>query len=444
LDQAHHAVDRFGGLMIQRLVDIPGTEALRAEVLREAERYYVDFSRYAQGNHELQAELAKVQFRLAAIYAQLGRTQDAEKKYLESVTTFEMLQRRDHSSPSLQADLALCLHHLAALRKEQGRYSDALEYYRQAVFLLTPLVNRDRPQARFVREWAASQTNFGNLLWECSESEEASQRLIATQKALEDYLQRDPTDRETHQILIECRNTMVAILLDSAPGQAEELLRANIHDLEHWEGRRSTSSSGGLRGYPAPTCQLAIAQNNLAMLLGRQQKFAEAMRLVEASIDTLSQTVAEQPAPCSSQQQLAIAQNNRGQLLWSQSPNALAGESFCAAEAIFRQQLSANPPTPETLSRLGGVLHNRGTMEQHQGDLDSAVQHLTEAMELQALAIRKAPQNHGYRKYLELHRELLDRILRQIHQQTEAAREPPQVAATQDFAVSSSGQNGGF
>ncbi|GAA4450336.1 protein kinase domain-containing protein [Novipirellula rosea] len=434
LDQAHHAVDRFSGKFLQRLAKIPGTDQLQADVLHEAERYYLDFLRYAKQNRHMQSELARVRYRLGALQTRLGKFADAEQHYQQAITDFTTLTNKGlanskglankgQSNELDQADLALCFHNLAALRKDQGRYSDALVGYQKAAKLLETQLADDKPPARVFRQWATTQTNLGALLWICGEAEQADRLLIDLQQQLENVSLRHGQDRGVRQQLFECRNARVAMLLDSDPDQAETLLQANISELESWnlpasDGEASLSDDRLAAGQPSPQCQLAIARNNLATLWGQRGDVTQAIELVRASITTLEHEAAQFGDAAAVQQQLAVAHNNLGQLLWNRQPNELATQQFVTAEAILRRDLASETAPADTLSRLAGVLHNRSVIDQHQGEMEKAVQHLTEAMEFQSLAVRKAPYNAAYRECLENHREQLDQILHQIQDQS--------------------------
>ncbi|EMI17209.1 serine/threonine protein kinase [Rhodopirellula maiorica SM1] len=427
LDQAHHAVDRFSGMISQQLADIPGTEQLRADMLHEAERYYLDFLRYAKQSTHMKSELAKVRYRLGALQTRLGKVEDAEQHYQQAIADFTSLTNdvtnEGQSHESTQADLALCFHNLAALRKDQGRYSEAVEGYQQAAKLLETLLASDKNQARFFRQWATTQTNLGTLMWVSGKAEQADRLLVDLQQQLENVSLRQHQDRDIRQQLFECRNARVAMLLDSDPDQAEALLQANISELESWnlapskDGTRDANERLAA-SQPSPQCQLAIARNNLATLWGQRGDVTQAIELVRASITALELDVAQFGTTGTAQQQLAVAHNNLGQLLWNQEPNEFAKQEFVKAEAILRRDLTSETTPADTLSRLAGVLHNRSIIDQHQGNMESAVQHLTEAMEFQSLAVRKAPYNASYREYLESHREQLDQILHQIQDQS--------------------------
>ena len=423
LDQAHHAVDRFSGKISQRLAEMPGTDQLRADILHEAERDYLDFLRYANQNTHMQSELARVRYRLGALQTRLGKFEDAEQHYQQAITDLTSLKNRGQSTELEQADLALCFHNLAALRKDQGRYSEALEGYQNAAKVLEKQLANDKSHPRLIRQWATTQTNLGALLWICGEAEQADRLLIDLQQQLENASLRHGQDRGVRQQLFECRNARVAMLLDSDPDQAEALLQANISELESWDLPPSNDEASNTdvrlaSGQPSPQCQLAIARNNLATLWGQRGDVTQAIELMRASITALESEATQFGTTAVVQQQLAVAHNNLGQLLWNQHPNELAKQQFVTAEAILRRDLASETTAADTLSRLAGVLHNRSVIDQHQGEMENAVQHLTEAMEFQSLAVRKAPYNAAYRECLENHREQLDQILHQIQDQS--------------------------
>lgn len=419
LSQANEVVDRFGGLAAEGL---PGSDPLRVKLLREVERYYLDFIQYAQSDNELKYELAKVQFSLSALYARFGDASQAENSYTKAIAIFEKLRKENVGDDRIQADLALCFHNLAALCKSQGRSPEAFTYYRQAIQLQEPLLQVQTPQPRYLCEWTATLTNFGTLLWECGQASAAKEHLNKAYAALSNYLRHATDDQLARNQLFECRNALVAATLEDDTRLAEDLLRANIAEIQ--------SVQSPLTEIPQPLAQeslggkLAVAQNNLASLLSKQGKTAEAIENAEAAIRTFEELLKTNPGNADDQQQLAIAQNNLGQILWSTQQREPATQAFAAAENIFRQRSEQDSRNPSALSRFGGVLHNLGVAHLQQGQLDQAVQDLTEAIEKQSLAIRQAPFNLGYRRYLELHRELLDRVLHQKQQRSNLSPTP--------------------
>lgn len=425
LDQAHALVDRFGGLLNRRLANLHGTEELRSEILHEAERYYLDFLLYADQDETLRSELAKVQYRLAATYSELGDFDAAERKYQAAIAAYVSLRDQPQWNSGMQADMALCLHNLAALQKDSGRPSEAMKSYRQAGELQDQLLERTNPMTRFVQEWAMTRNNYGLLLWQCSDGQQAAELLNKTQSRLEEFLHRSPQALAVRQQLVECRNSLVAVLLEEDLDQAEELLKANIADL------RSIAVSADSRPTDPPdstmsvaqqslACQLAVSLNNLATVLGRKGDRAQGVIAIQDSIQVLDGQNTDSHFDFEAQEQLAIANNNLGQLLWSGAADSHAADgeaavaAFRLAEISFRTQLQQSPRRPESLSRLAGVLHNLGMVYQTQGSNAAAIDYMTEAMELQAQAVKQVPFHKAYRINLEKHRELLDQILSQF------------------------------
>ncbi len=447
LDQAHVLVDRLGGLVNRRLADVEGTAELRSEVLREAERHYAGFLRYASQDAVLRSELIKVHYRLAATYRELGEFSAAEQKYRQAIAAYEALQAQTQGSWEIQADLALCWHNLAALQQQRGHYAEAIASYRAATKLQDDLLQRNELighhallqsnallrhnapvqrrelahrrelASRLLPEWAMTRNNYGLLLWQCSDCQQAVDLLSQTHARLLAHLELAPQDHVVRQQLVECRNSLFASLLDDDLARAENLLKANIADLDTLSKTSEPNSREALMSEflvtrQSVTCQLAVCQNNLATVLGRAGQRDQALRVVRKAINELELIVAQHPSDFNAIEQLAVTNNNLGQLLWlERTDQQAATAAFHAAEKSLRNRAQRSDSGSESLSRLAGVLHNLGMVHHTQGHNSVAIDYLTEAMELQAQAVKQVPFHVGYRKFLEEHRELLDQVL---------------------------------
>ncbi|MCO8125034.1 serine/threonine-protein kinase [Stieleria sp. TO1_6] len=439
LDQAHALVDRFGGLMSTRLARVPGGEQLRHELLREAERYYRDFLKHAQHNPSLATDLAKIQYRLAATYAQMGDSEQAERKYREALDRYERLRSSSTWNDTHAADMALCLHNLAALQREHGRYSDAILHYQRAVQLQQPLVGKKSSELRYLQEWAMTQNNLALLFWESGDSAKSMACLQETRSRLQAAFQDSPESTELQCLLIECRNSLVATLMEHDAAEAESLLRKNLSELKILLTMQPTADSqdelgGSLTKEQTLECQLAVTQNNLANLLSHDGRQDEAIQVLQQTIPLLQKACATDPMDFSLKMQLAMAHNNLGQAVWSAatgndpSKRDAALDSFKTAEALLRLEFDGDDHRHQLLSQLAAVLHNLGTVSEQQGAQLPALEHLTEALEIQAQAVKQAPFNQGYRIQLEKHRERLDRMLSQLR--TARASQRSTVAVT--------------
>ena len=67
--------------LADRLLEIPGAESLRRDVLVDALKYYREFLAHAGDDAQLRQEIAVAHFKSAAIAAKLGLSADAIDEY---------------------------------------------------------------------------------------------------------------------------------------------------------------------------------------------------------------------------------------------------------------------------------------------------------------------------------------------------------------------------
>jgi len=421
LDQAHSVVDRFGGLIAKRLESLPGGDALRAEVLREAERYYSDFLAYRNAAGTSPSEIAKVRYRLAVTYAALGESERAERTYEEAIASYRAIVDDMAVHPEEQANLAICFHNLGALQKELGRYVDAAKNYRLASDLQSPLLANHLLFPRIVSEWAMTQTNLGLLLIRSSNSQQAISILQDVKTTLQDALMQQPDSVPLRLQLIECNNSTVATLIDSDLTKSEAVLRVNLSELNQILSMDKTHDLASVDGTLWVTdqsiaCQLAVTQSNLATVLARSNRIDEALEVQMEAIDRLAGAIKGGNFDAGCNEQLAIANANLGHIysrLEGKESDAFA--AFEMAENLFRSQIKSQRNRSESLSRLANALHQHGWLHHARGSVSEAIKCLSEAMEMQARAIKDSPANQQYRDHLEQHRELLDQLLSQCN-----------------------------
>jgi hypothetical protein len=420
LQQAHSAVDRFGRLYADKLTGLPATETLRRDVLREAERYYVDFIGYAESDPLLRQEMATVRFRLGGVLADLGDPNGAIESYENAIADLQKLRLQLPRDSKLISDLAACLHNLAKRFKDLGDFENAVQAYRQAAAYQQTAMRENLADSA-ITQWSATQTNLALLLIESGDSADAMKLLEETLAELEIEAKRDSANAMVVLQRSETRNALVAILLKNDPLRAEDLLSQSITELEKLSAesiqRGETREDLAFR----TVCQLSTARNNLATLLGRRNKTSEAIQLTAEAIAELEAATKAFPSDQTIGQQMAIALNNHGQLLFDSGQVREADVSFANAEKMFRQVVSARPELPQPKSRLAGVLHNRGVVRAANGDFAQAAELLQDAISFQLAAIEESSFSLQYHQYLAAHRELLADVLHQENPSAQSA-----------------------
>lgn len=399
LRQAHAAVYRFGSLVDEHSRNLRQTRPLRRDVLLESQRFYADFLRYTEGDSQYAREAAHARYRLGAVLASIDDREKALRTYRLAIRQYLALREQHPFDGRLHGDLALCLNNLAKLKRDCGRDAEAVRAYRQAIGYQREAIQLNPANLDLVAERAATQTNLATALIEIGEEKEGKELLELATGQLSDTIADAKSSPSVNAQWIETRNSLAATLMTEDAARAERLLRETIETLESHAKETSNPPTTVLNH----VCQLSVARNNLAALLGTKGEFDEALQLTRSAAGELE----KHGSDTAFHTQLAIVLNNQGQLLYQAGYPIVAKESFARAAELFRGLFEATEETATLCNRLAGVLHNQATLDHAEGNHVTAKSRLAEAIELQTRAIQQAPLNRSYRQCLAYHREMM-------------------------------------
>jgi len=98
LQKARHAVDEYFTLVSEsKLLDVPGLQPLRKELLEAALRYYEEFAQEHTSDPQVLADLAVTHLRVAEVYLAIERTDDSLASCARALDVIDRL-RRDYPS----------------------------------------------------------------------------------------------------------------------------------------------------------------------------------------------------------------------------------------------------------------------------------------------------------------------------------------------------------
>ena len=103
--KARAVLDRLGVQMADQLVDIPGSELVRRQLLADTLTFYHQFIEQAAGDPKLHHELALAYFKSGVIEAKLGNTSQAVTEYARAHSLLEELSAADPASVKLRSQL---------------------------------------------------------------------------------------------------------------------------------------------------------------------------------------------------------------------------------------------------------------------------------------------------------------------------------------------------
>src|SRR5262249_25623010 len=106
--QARAAVDEyFTTVSESKLLDVPGLQPLRKELLESARRYYEGFLKERGDDRTVRAEAAASQFRVAFLTTLIDRGDAAVPLYRRAIGLYQDLVRAHSDNATYRSDLAL-------------------------------------------------------------------------------------------------------------------------------------------------------------------------------------------------------------------------------------------------------------------------------------------------------------------------------------------------
>ncbi len=192
--KAREAVDEyFTKVSESKLLNVPGLQPLRKDLLDSARKYYEQFLRDRGSDRTVRAEAAEAWYRLGFVESEVGTQAESARDFQEAVAMYEALARDHPGEPRYPARLARALRHLGNRQYMLGFDSDALWTMQRSVEILRRAA-RENPQVpEYQNELATGLMNCGYQLERAGRAAEAMP-LYNEARDLYDRLIRDHPD----------------------------------------------------------------------------------------------------------------------------------------------------------------------------------------------------------------------------------------------------------
>ena len=159
---AHDAVGRFYDEFCERhLKGVPGLQAARREVLKDARGYFERFAAQRGQDPRLRRELAAAHFRIASIDQATGAIAAALAGYERALAILESLAAESPDDMKVRRNRALTLQRLAAVQSSLRSSETALATGRRSRALFEDLVRREPDNPSHRVDLAAVMHNLG-------------------------------------------------------------------------------------------------------------------------------------------------------------------------------------------------------------------------------------------------------------------------------------------
>ena len=381
-DKAREMLDRLGVQMADRLVEVPGSESVREQLLADTLKFYRHFIERAADDPKLLHQLALAHFKSGVIKAKLGSTDQAVTEYTDAQALLEDLVSAAPDNDKLLSQLALTHNNLAILAAARRDQIEARNRFEQAIHMQRQLAANNPGEPDYAAQLAESQSNFGMLLDAQGDTDSAEIALTEAVRLLRPLVNRKDADRYARNLSIAANN-LSYLLAKRDPAAAERASREAVQILERLSSAEPTRDR-----YQD---DLALCYNNLAALLSRTGRAADAIGSHTRAIALQEQLIRRSPSVVRHRSDLAISLNNLGVAYCRAGQVDAAEEPFTRARDLFSTLSSDYPNEQGYESALAGLLNNQALALAGVGRHERAVTLYEEAINAQSHCYQQAP-----------------------------------------------------
>ena len=393
--KARDMLDRLGVQLADQLVETPGTEPVRQRLLADTLGFYREFIKQAVHDPELKHELALAHFKSGVIEAKLGNAAQAVTEYKDAQSLLEELSADKPANAQLLSQLALTHNNLAILAAARRDADEARARYELARDIQRRLVAEHPDEPAFVAQLAESQSNLGLLLDSQGDAAAAEICLDEALRLLRPLVASPDGDPRYTRNLSIAANNLSYVVSKRDPAAAERTMREAFETLE-----RLATTPNGAR-YQA---DFALCYNNLAALLSRSGRTADAIGWHQRAVALQEQMVRKAPTVVQHRSDLAVSLNNLGVAYCRGSQVEAAEEPFSRARELFATLASDYPSELGYESALAGLLNNQALALAGARQHERAVGIYEAAIKAQRHCSQQAPAS-------ELMQEILSKML---------------------------------
>jgi serine/threonine-protein kinase len=380
--QTRQAVDdSLTRISESKLLNVPGLQPLRKELLEAALTYYRAFLAQRADDPTVQKDLAQAYTRVARITAQVGSKEKALEAYRRALATRQKLLERDPDDADLQAEVAAHHQEIGRLLLQAGDPDAALKSLRDASALLEGVIRRSGDKVGLLSRFADVYNDIGAVYVKKNQSLETMSYYTAALKLhrqLVDENARHPQAAQLKFALAGQLNRMGR--LQSDLGLYTEARKLHDEALALLKGLVAAGPGAGqLTDWERA---LAGTHEDIGDVQALSDQPAAALQSYQEALPVRLRLAAANPAVTDYQGELAHTYFTLGQLQTRAGQPAAAAEAY--QRAIERQRfiVVAAPDTADSPRLLGRQLAGLGAAQRALGQPAEARRSYREAADV--------------------------------------------------------------
>lgn len=435
--RAQDAIDRSLSGVSEVMTVLPGTDSLRTDLLRAAAEDYEELVSVSNGDPQLQREAARTRIRLADLRRMMNDFSASEQQYLRAEQDFTSIQNERDGDPSVTLDLALLSSKLALLHATIGQSDEASKRYDESVKAYSQ--SFDDPSLRLEAQigLAGARLNYASMLRANGQSKPSLDALTLAEKEFENVV-AEHDDLRGHEGLAMARREIGSFLqsigesenaiekLSDAESEYRRLVAADDASLAYLEGLANTRMllANALRvfgddeaplriyrssvndyvallkvrpGIPKYRQSVAAGRVNIAQMLYTAARSRDAKVYLDDAVAELIDLSQTYPQVAVYREAKAHCLATLAMVLRDLNEDDLTETAFAGSDEAFRWLYEDFPDRLQYRGDLGISLMGWGRAKQKSGDLAEAESLYKDAIDSLEFVIDQSDSQVSYR-----------------------------------------------
>ncbi len=389
---ARGAVDDFYVRVSEEvLLDQPGLQPVRRQLLQQALQYYQTFARQRSDDPSLRREVALAWYRIGTLIEQLQQPADALAAYEKAS---QIQTSVDGAEPSIEqlGPLADCVNAIGRVHQRQGNLEAAEEAFERAVELRRRVLADRSDEIPARRKLASSVMNLGVVMAQTDRQRRADQLMLEAQNLRYVTLAQTEDSSTRRDLAMGSYNLALTHFRDGRADSGDRYLSESVDQFEQVLAASPRDSQIRQR--------LVDAFNLIADRMVSRGQHDEAIRRYGQSSETLQTLAIQNPDVPEYQIQRAAVWINRGNVYHRLGRQAESVNDFRAAVDTLRPLAITPDASPRVRSDLATATQALASALPPDRAAE-ALQHADKASELLRGLIDSFPDQHNYQQQLE-------------------------------------------
>jgi len=312
-----------------------------------------------------QSVRAEGHFRVAFLWARLGRKDEARTEYQTARDLFQKLANAFPTLPGYQRDLALTHNNLGMLLRDFGQWGAARAEHETARDLQEKLVAAFPAVPEYQGDLALTHSNLAVVLRDLGQRDAARTQYLTARDLFQKLANAFPAVPKNQRDLARNHYDLGALLRELGQRDAARTEYVTARDLQE-------KLAVAFPAVPEYQRDLARTHNNLGNVLADLGQREAARTEFETARDLQRKLAVAFPAVPHYQQDLAISHNSLGHLLSDVGQREAARIEFETARDLQQKLAAAFPAVPHYQQDLARTHNKLGLLLSHLGRRDAA------------------------------------------------------------------------